>query len=105
MKLMHLCNHHRHGAITTVQARCSSTQCLRSIQAYATLHKTRINADIKITSDINLIKRQIRNHLLLNMDDTTSFDDVKTTIANLFANVCHSADRQWRSRISRKSDN
>eukprot|EP00971_Amphidinium_carterae_P197389 3917715-Amphidinium_carterae.3 len=39
---------------------------------------------LKIASVVNSIKVQLRHHLLLNMDDNTSFDDIKKTIADFF---------------------
>eukprot|EP00971_Amphidinium_carterae_P114772 2273452-Amphidinium_carterae.1 len=58
------------------------TQSLQTIQGYETTHNTKINDDIKIASVVNSVRGQLRTHLLLNMDETTSFDDVKKTIGD-----------------------
>eukprot|EP00971_Amphidinium_carterae_P095087 1881406-Amphidinium_carterae.2 len=51
---------------------------------YETTHNTRINDDIQIASLVKSVRGQLRNHLLLNMTETTSFDDIKNTIADFF---------------------
>eukprot|EP00971_Amphidinium_carterae_P320061 6362259-Amphidinium_carterae.1 len=60
------------------------TQWLQTIQEYETSHNTKISDDIKIASVVNSVRGQLRNHLLLNMSDATSFDDVKKTIGDFF---------------------
>eukprot|EP00971_Amphidinium_carterae_P350640 6491661-Amphidinium_carterae.1 len=55
-----------------------------TIQEYETTHNTKISDDIKIESVVNSVRGQLRNHLLLNMNETTSFDDIKKTIADFF---------------------
>eukprot|EP00971_Amphidinium_carterae_P258365 5128116-Amphidinium_carterae.3 len=77
---------HRHGPITTAKARCSSTT-LGACRPYKSMRQPnnrRINDDIKIVSVLNSVKGELRNHLLLKMDDTTPFDDVKESIADFF---------------------
>eukprot|EP00971_Amphidinium_carterae_P235221 4667708-Amphidinium_carterae.1 len=58
------------------------TQWLQTIQDYEPMHNTKISDDIMIASVVNSIKGQLRNHLLLNMDKTMSFDDIKKTIGD-----------------------
>eukprot|EP00971_Amphidinium_carterae_P326225 6456902-Amphidinium_carterae.1 len=60
------------------------TQWLQTIQKYETTHNNKINDDIKIALVVNSVIGQLRNHLLLNMNETTSFDDIKKTIADFF---------------------
>eukprot|EP00971_Amphidinium_carterae_P309897 6158135-Amphidinium_carterae.1 len=63
------------------------TQWLHTIQEYETTHNTKISDDIKIASAVNSVRGQLRNHLLLNMNETTSFDDIKKAIAGFFQSM------------------
>eukprot|EP00971_Amphidinium_carterae_P021482 423625-Amphidinium_carterae.2 len=55
-----------------------------TIFEYETIYKTKVSDDIKIASVVNSAKGQLRNHLLLNMDETTTFEDVNKTISDFF---------------------
>eukprot|EP00971_Amphidinium_carterae_P205291 4074576-Amphidinium_carterae.1 len=63
------------------------TQWLQTIQEYETTHNTKISDDIKILSVVNSVRGQLRNHLLLNMNETMSFDDIKKTLADFFQSM------------------
>eukprot|EP00971_Amphidinium_carterae_P045864 902328-Amphidinium_carterae.1 len=60
------------------------TNWLQLIQEYGTQTGRAIDDEIKIATIINHVKGPLRNHLLLNMDDVTTFNDVKKKITDHF---------------------
>eukprot|EP00971_Amphidinium_carterae_P287199 5701165-Amphidinium_carterae.1 len=60
------------------------TNWLQLIQEYEIQTGRSIDDEIKIATVINQVKGPLRNHLLLNIDDVTTFNDVKKKIVDYF---------------------
>eukprot|EP00971_Amphidinium_carterae_P100527 1988457-Amphidinium_carterae.1 len=60
------------------------TNWLQLIQEYETQTGRAIDDEIKIATVISQVKGPLRNHLLLNIDDVTTFNDVKKKIIDYF---------------------